>query len=64
MIINEYILSIYLIYNNNIHPAVNCLMNVVINFKKPLVAEQYFTWIKCVYNIYLFIIIIIIIALS
>ena len=37
----------------------NCLMNVVINFKKPQVAEQYFSWIKYIYNIYLSIIIII-----
>ena len=35
------------------------ILNVVINFKKPLVAEQYFPWIICIYiyiyNIYLFI---------
>ena len=30
----------------------------------PKVAEKYFPWIKYIYNIYLFIIIIIIIALS
>ena len=41
----------------------NCLMNVVINFKKPLFAEQYFPWIKYIFNIYLFIIIIIIIII-
>ena len=33
----------------------NCLMNVVINFKKPSVAEQYFPLIEYIYNIYLYI---------
>ena len=32
----------------------NCLMNIVINFKKPYVAEKYFPWIKYIYIIYIY----------
>ena len=52
---------IYIYYYTHTHVK---YIYVVINFKKPKVAEKYFPWIKYIYNISLFIIIIIIIALS
>ena len=62
MIINKYIIYIYLIHGKSISISfhlLNCLINVVLNFKKPYFAEQYFPWIKYIYNIYSFNIIII-----